>query len=414
MDAVVRRPVRTSLLVAAGLVAAVTAMFLQVVDTGFWSPEDLSELARIAASQARGESPGFVPSLAGGYATNPVLSMEFRVFGLEAWPYYVVNLIAHALNSLLAYFLVVTLLHDRRSAAMAAVLFALGVGSYGKNLMIALGVSSLVHAMTVLLGTLLYVLNEKRSGGRVTSGYALGFYALFVSTLFMRFGTFSMLACFAFYNLFFRPERQRPVLHTNLLVCLALALVAWLARTAIAPGASPDVTDTAAFLRNLPGYLILMVFPLHQSQLLETAPPLVRAVYAAAPVIRVLVGLAILSYSLFGFVFGSRALRFYIAWMYVMIVPFAFLRFPADWLNLRFLYLVSLGFCVVLTTGTLYGVKLLSHRGWRRFIPLAIPAAYIVLTAMLVRVLDLKNEQLARSPETRERLAHIRTPPDPF
>jgi hypothetical protein len=114
-----------------------------------------------------------------------------------------------------------------------------------------------------------------------------------------------------------------------------------------------------------------------------------------------------LSFSLFGFVFGSRALRFYIAWMYIMVVPFAFLRYPADWLNLRFLYLVSVGFCVVLTTGTLYAFKLLSHRRGRRWTPFAIPAAYVVLTMVLVRALDLKNEQLARSPDIAERRAQI-------
>jgi hypothetical protein len=61
----------------------------------------------------------------------------------------------------------------------------------------------------------------------------------------------------------------------------------------------------------------------------------------------------------------------------------------------------------LLTTGTLYAVKLLSHRRWQRWVPLAIPGAYIVLTAMLVRVLDLKNEQLANDPQTRARLAQI-------
>jgi hypothetical protein len=395
-------------LVAVGLAAAAALMYLQVVDTGFWSPEDLTELTQTAEAHARGELPLVVlPSLAGGYATNPIFGLEYRLFGLEPRPYFIVNLIAHCLNSFLAYLLVNTLLHDRRSAGMAALLFALGVGSYGKNLMIAAGISSLVHAMVVLLGTLLYVLNEKRNAGRVVAWYALGFYLCFIGSLFMRFGTFSLLASFAFYNIFFRAERGRPVMHLNLLVCVALAFTAWVGRAALDPGSARSLMDTGAFLRNLPGYLVLMVFPLHQSQLLETAPPVVRAVYAAAPVIRVIAGLAILSYSLFGFVFGSRALRFYIAWMFVMIVPFAFMRFPADWLNLRFLYLVSLGFCVVLTTGTLYGFKLLSHRRWRRFVPFVIPISYILLTAALVRALDTKNEQVAMAPATRERLAQI-------
>jgi hypothetical protein len=394
--------------VAVGLALAVAAMYLQVVDSGFWSPEDLAALWHAASAQARGDLRlTVIPRLAGGYATNPIFGLEFHYFGLDPRPYFAVNLVAHWINAYLAYLLVNTLLHDRRSAALAALLFALGVGSYGKNLMLAIGISSLMHAMIVLLGTLFYVLNEKRNAGRPFGWFALGFYVLFVSSLFMRFGTFSLLACFAVYNLFFRPERDRPVLHTNLIVCLGLATVAWVAGLFLGVARGASGIDTAAFLRNLPGYLVLMVFPLHQSQLLETASPVVRAVYGAAPVIRVLAGLAILSYSLFGFVFGSRALRFYIVWMYVMIVPFAFLRFPADWLNLRFLYVMSLGFCVLLTTGTLYGFKLLSHRRGRRFVPFVVPIAYVVLTAVLVRTLDTKNEQLARASETRARLAQI-------
>jgi hypothetical protein len=150
-----------------------------------------------------------------------------------------------------------------------------------------------------------------------------------------------------------------------------------------------------------------MVFPLHQSELLSTAPPLVRAIYALAPTIRVFVGLSILSYSLFGLVFGGRALRFYIAWMYVMLVPFAIFRYPSDWLNLRFLYLVSVGFCVLLTIGTLYAFRLLERHRVRRLVPFAIPVFYVALSAALVRQLDRKNEQLAHTPATEERLAQI-------
>jgi uncharacterized integral membrane protein len=150
-----------------------------------------------------------------------------------------------------------------------------------------------------------------------------------------------------------------------------------------------------------------MVFPLQQSELLEHAPALVRAVYAAAPVLRILVGLTIVSYSLFGFIFGGRAIRFYIAWMYVMITPFAFFSYPQDWLNIRFLYLVSLGFCVLLTTGTIYGYKLLIHRPERRLLPFAIPLFYAGLSVFLVGQLNHKNELLARQPAIRNVLANV-------
>jgi len=404
----VRHPLVAHALVGLALAAAVGALFAQVVDTGFWSPEDLNELAKVARA---GESGDLLrqlrPSLAGGYYTNPVFGLEFHFFGLNPRPYFVVNLLVHWVNSILAYLLINTLLHNRRSAFMAAFLFALAVGSYGKNLTLATGISSLVYAVPVLLGTLLYALNEKRADGRFFSLYALGFYLLFAASLFMRGGTFSMLASFALYNLFFRAERDRRVLHTNLLVCLVVLIVATVARRLGVTSGMPLPVDAGTFVRNLPGYLVLMVFPLHQSELLATAPPLVRAVYAVAPVIRFFVGLAILSYSLFGFVFGSRALRFYLAWMFVMVVPFAFFRYPADWLNLRFLYLVSVGFCVVLTTGTLYAVRLLTHHRRRRLLPLVIPLFYIGLSAALVSQLDRKNEQLAHAPATQAQLERI-------
>jgi len=404
----VRHRILVPALVAVGLALAVAAIFAPVLDTGFWSPEDLRDLATAAAAHSSGKPLlAFQPALTGGYPTNPVFGLEFHFFQLNPRPYFATNLLVHWINAVLAYLLINVLLHDRRSAGLAAGLFALSVGSYGKNLMVAVGISSLIYAMTVLAGTLLYVLNEKRNAGRPLGLYALGFYTLFAGSLFMHGGTFSLLACFAFYNLFFRAERGRRVLHVNLLVCLALVVVAYAWRFATGSSPTNAGVDAGAFLRNVPGYLTLMVFPLHQSQLLDTAPPLVRAVYAVAPVIRIFVGLSILSYSLFGFVFGSRALRFYIAWMYIMIVPFAFLRYPADWLNLRFLYLVSVGFCVLMTTGTLYVFKLLSHHRTRRWLPFVIPAGYVVLTAALIHTLDLKNEQLSDAPATRERQALI-------
>jgi hypothetical protein len=404
----VRHSAASHALVFLALAAAVAALFAQVLNTGFWSPEDLDELLKVARAHASGDLlRGLRPSLAGGYYTNPIFGLEFHFFGLSPRPYFLVNMVVHWLNSILAYLLINTLLHNRRSAFMAAFLFALAVGSYGKNLMFATGVSSLVYAMPVLLGTLLYVLNEKRASGRLWSVYSAGFYLLFAASLFMRGGTFSMLASFAFFNIFFREERGRRVLDTNLAICLVITLAATLARRLGAAGSPAMAVDAGAFLRNLPAYLVLMVFPLHQSELLATAPPLVRAVYAVAPFIRFCVGLAILSYSLFGFIFGSRALRFYLAWMFVMVVPFAFFRYPSDWLNLRFLYLVSVGFCVVLTTGTLYAVRLLSHQRGRRLLPFLIPLFYIGLSAALVHQLDGKNEQLARLPATQDRLAEV-------
>ncbi len=391
-----RRETRVHLMALVILAVASTALFSQVLDTGFWSPEDASDLRRLMEMQATGElKMDFRPMLAGGYHTNPVLALEYRSFGMDSRAYYVVNLIVHVLNAWIAYALITSLLHDAPAAILAALLFAVGVGSYGKNLMFAGGISSLLYAMVVLSGTVLYVWNEQKNRGRPVGLYAFGFFLVFLLSLFMRGGTFSILASCLFYNFFFRPERQRPVMHTTLLLALGTAAVSMMARLLLGPPLIAGPVDPGAFLVNLPRYLVLMAFPVQHSELLASASPFTHAIYALAPYIRVAIGLALVSYSFFGIVFGNRAIRFYIGWIYVMVVPFAVFRYPTDWLNLRFLYLVSLGFCVLLTSGAIYVSRLLSHRGSRRFVPFLVPLFYVGLAVALVTKLDGKNERLA-------------------
>lgn len=385
--------------VLVALAAAAVAMFWKVLATPFWSPEDFHALQSAVDASMQGTLLSWTPTLAGGYPVNPIFAFEFHYFGLEARPYLLVNLAIHIVNAYLAFLLVNSLLHDRLGAFIAALLFVLTVGSYGKNLMFAAGSSSLVYASCVLLAMFLYVQNEKQNVGRAVGPWAVSFFLVFLASLFMRGGTFSILGAVFLYNVFFRAERQRPVLHTNLKVAVALAVLALVAKAVLRDGSVTGAVDPGAFLMNLPSYLILMVLPLQQSEILTDAPVLVQWLYRIAPVLRVFVGLAILSYSLIGFVFGNRAIRFYIAWMYVMIVPFTLFRYPEDWLNLRFLYLVSLGFCVLLTTGTLYAYKLLRARRFRRYLPFLLPLLYVFASGYLVDQLNRKNEELATSPE---------------
>lgn len=392
-------PIVISLAVLAAFALAALAMFGRVLDTPFWSPEDFHALSSAVDARSSGTLLEWRPALAGGYPVNPLLAVEFHHFGLDARPYLLVNLVIHVLNAFLAFLLVNSLLHNRLGAFLSALLFVLTVGSYGKNLMFAAAGSSLIYASCVLLAMLLYVQNEKRNAGRFVGWWSFGFLLVFAASLFMRGGTFSILGAVVFYNVFFREERKRPILHTDLKVALVMAVVALVGKAVVQDGGSATAVDPGAFVRNLPSYLILMVLPLQQSVLLTEAPGWVQWLYRIAPVLRVLVGLAILSYSLFGFVFGNRAIRFYIAWMYVMIVPFTLFRYPEDWLNLRFLYLVSLGFCVLLTTGTLYAFKLLQARRVRRYLPFLLLVLYVTATAYLVEQLDSKNRVLARSPE---------------
>ena len=93
--------------------------------------------------------------------------------------------------------------------------------------------------------------------------------------------------------------------------------------------------------KNMINYPVRMIFPIHTSHLVAESGPLVRFVYGFATEIRILIALTVISYSIFGFIFGNHTIRFFIAWTYIMVTPFAFFQFPNDWLNIRHLYLVS-------------------------------------------------------------------------
>ena len=88
------RSLRFHLLVFLGLALAAGALFFQVIDTGFWSPEDFHELMTLASAKAADRLTfAFQPILAGGYRTNPIFVVEFQLFGMNAMPYYLVNIV---------------------------------------------------------------------------------------------------------------------------------------------------------------------------------------------------------------------------------------------------------------------------------------------------------------------------------
>jgi hypothetical protein len=101
----------------------------------------------------------------------------------------------------------------------------------------------------------------------------------------------------------------------------------------------------------------------------------------------------------FGFVFGNRVIRFFIAWTYITVAPFCLFRFPVDWLNIRYLYLVSVGFTMILASGTVLAARLLYQKAWRRRLPYIIPLMFVLLSQFVVTRLDRSYERKADSPE---------------
>jgi len=332
---------------------------------------------------------------------NGVFYLEYRLFGLNASGYYLFNIFVHSLNAYLVYRIVYTLLRDGIISVLSSLLFACAVGNYGKAVMVVSGINDLLITFLTLITLFAYFKNELTRNGNVKSIWFLATLLLFTLSLLSKTTSFSILGCMFAFNFFFRAETKRPLFGRSFVILAAFAFVVLVVKLSLLPEI-PGLSDLAffssSFLRNFGSYLVRMVFPIHASDLVRDSGPLVRFIYAAATEIRVVTFLFILSYSVFGFVFGNRVIRFFIAWTYITVVPFCMFKFPSDWLNISYLYLVSVGFVLILASGTVLAARLLYQRPWRRFIPYLVPLYFVFLSQFIIQHLDRNYERLADSP----------------
>ena len=372
------------------------------LDNTFWHAEDFLVLQ---TAKSIDEDPSLLLRHDAIERHHPVplalFLAEYRLFGTDARGWYATNLLLHGINAFLVYWLVTALLYDRRIAVLAGVLFALGVGSYGKAVLFVAGAENLLIATLYLLILNLYIRNDLFGGGRMWSVRYASVVVLFLLVSFARPTTLALVGGLLAYKVFFRGERgsQRKILEPHLLVLVlgagAFTIVRQLTGVVdfswVAAGEGP-VDFTLNVMKNMVNYIIHMFFPIHVSQLVERGHPVVQFVYAIAPLLRVLIGWAIISYSVFGFVFGNRTIRFFLAWTLISVLPYCVIQFPADWLNIRYLYLVSIGFVFIMASGTVLSMDLLHRRPRRRWLPLVVPLAFVLLSGYITAKLDTKYE----------------------
>ncbi|MCB1163185.1 MAG: hypothetical protein R3C71_15635 [Candidatus Krumholzibacteriia bacterium] len=382
-------------------------LFGRILNNQFWTAAEYEYLAQSLSSDSLDEF-GL-----GTQHPHPIVGVFHRVeylfFGDKPAGYYLLNIFIHALNAFLLYLLITMILHDFGIAFLSASLFAFAVGNYGKEVMYAAGVSGILMHAVFILTVMFYVINETRGKGRLLSWWFLGTVFFFTLSIVNRFAFLSGIGVLLAYNVFFRKERQdRGVLDGPLLTLLIFGGVL----TGFQWDSFRSVTESYPegwgagffalnFLRNIPGYLVHMVYPIHYTELVVEGSPL-ATIYAWSGWIRPVLATIIFSYMAYGFVFGNKTLRFFIAWVVLTILPFCFFYLPGDWINTKYLYLASAGFCLILATGTMKMVRVLVGRGWRRLVPLAIPVWFILLSGFLVMRLDHSYEERARLPETQQ------------
>lgn len=411
-------PVSVSLPMFLITLAVSFGFYGNALDNGFWHPEDF-EVLQAAQELVADPSLLFRHDAMSRFQPVPLtlFMLEYRSFGLDPAGWYATNFLIHAINAWLVFWLVTAFGIDRRVAILSGLLFAMGVGSYGKAVLFIAGAENLLTTTLYLLILNLYIRNDLYGGGKILSWRYFLVLLLFLAVSFARPTAIALLLGLIAYKVFFRGERgqQRRVFDAQLLILVFGALSFWIVRRQTgmvefaleAAGRNP-VDFTLNFFRNMINYIVHLFFPMHFTRLVETGNPLVRAVYAIAPVIRFLLGWAVISYGLFGFIFGNRPIRFFLAWTLISVLPYCAVEFPSDWLNIRYLYQVSIGFVFVLASGTVYSTDLLHRTRWQRWLPLFVPLVFILMSGYITMRLDTKYEIDAASGQNQARLEQLR------
>jgi len=390
------------------MLATVFAAFGRLTTTPLW---DGADAQIICDAHVLSRDPGAMFHHIGFYFSQPLLQwmflLEYRLFGLNIGGYLAVNLLLHAINAFVVYMLVHMLFPRRGMAVLAGVMFALGVGSYGRVFTTVHSLESLQLAGLHLLVLYFFIRNDFRRDGRLRSSLFITGLLLFLLSGLTRASSFSLLSCLVAYKAFFHQRRGRPIWSADLLAFIAVGTIFYLgqshwgfAQPTIFGHDAEHTRFSLLSVKNLFRYLTLMFFPLQQSPLLETAPFWVAWLFEARTVIRFALTVAIVSYSFFGFVFGSRAIRFFLAWTYITLLPFTAHTDSGRWLNLNHLYLASLGFCVVISAGASGCSSLLAAAGKRRLVPYLVPLALAAGAVGLTHQLDHKYKARAAWPES--------------
>jgi hypothetical protein len=399
--------------VLALLLGLTVVAFGRLTTTPLWNPADVQVLCEAHSLSAH---PDAMFRHVGFYFSQPVLQLafmaEYRLFGVEPAGWIAVNLLLHTINAFMVYMLVNMLFPTKRLAVLAATLFALGVGNYGKIFMSIHALESLLISTFHILVLYFFIRNDFRHGGRILSPlFVLGL-ALYLMTGLTRNTSFSLIGCLIAYKVFFFGTQRRSMATLDILVFLVVGTLFHLAQSRWGHHNASLMSDVGGqfslhSVKILFLYLVFMVFPIQQSIMLRDAPSWVMWAFEVRYLVRGLVALSIVSFSFFGFVFGNRAIRFFIAWTFITLLPFTGFTPNGNWLNLTHLYLTSIGFCVIMAAAAFGTGNLLVRGGWRRFLPYLLPAAYVVVSLAMTHELDQRNRWLASQPAFGEMVEYL-------
>ncbi len=393
------------------LILAIFAAYGRLISAPLWNPLDFQI---IREAHQLSSQPLHMFLHLGTYFSQPLLQLayllEYSLFGLHTAGYYAVNLALHSLNAFMVYLLVHMLFGRKRMAVLAALLFALGVGHYGKVFLAIAQQEALLLSLFYLLVLYFLIRSDFKHGGRLSSPYFLLALGLFLLSGLTKPTSFSLLGCLLAYRFFFYNQRGgKAVFSRNFLIMTGVGVMFYLAQSRWGYTQHTVVTPDHGILhftwisvKNLFRYLVLMVFPIQESALLRKVNPAILLLYDARTYVRVFLTMAIVSFSFFGIVFGSRPLRFFIAWTFITVLPFTGMTPSGGWLNLTHLYLTAIGFCTILAAGVDGAAGLLAIHRWRRYVPYLLPMVFVTGGLLLTHKIEAQNRRSAHTPRIQE------------
>lgn len=345
--------------------------------------------------------------------------LEYRLWGLDSGRYILTNTLLHVLNAALLFWLFQAPL-GAPAAAAAALLFALGLGFYGKALLWAANLPDLLATTFVLVTGIvahrgqLARLATQRAAWMGLAG------VLFAMALACK--ESGIMAMFMVAGLIWPHRRSvgSVVRKIGLLVVIAAAylFLQVLAGSGIARLAQDPTAWLAMPMRALRLATLMFVPVLQDSPLLAAANPLVARSAALLDQLRPILGLVLLAVAILFFVRGSGAVRWLLASFLAFLLPFGLIHMPGAWLDVRYTYLPATCFCglAALVLRALWQTR---NAVARLMVTIAL---FTVLYAdlMLVRLLERKYDGFGRSPESQEALRALQerqdqmeTPPPP-
>jgi hypothetical protein len=392
--------------VACGAIFCALFVFHTGFDNGFL-PRDVVLLEHAASARGAGD---VVASRWVEPFNRPLSQLafwtEYRLLGFDAGRYVRANVLLHVVNAVLLAWLLIGPLGPQ-AAAVAALLFALGFGFYGKAILTPGNLPDLL-ATCFALGTgvvarqaQLARLPQQRAGWMTVAG---GLYALALAC--KESGIMAMVMVGGL----LWPHRRSIGSVVRKIAVLVVICIAYLGFQFLGSSGVTRVAENPRIWLSLPlralrlaTFMTIPVVP--EVHLTATAGPLLARGVELLDQVRPVLGLVILGLATLWFVRGSGAARWLLVAYLAFLLPFGLIHLPEGALDIRDAYMPATVFCALLA----HGLRALWLRsgGFRRFLLVILMFVSLAADVMLVRRLEWSAQAAGEDPGVRARIQEI-------